>query len=84
MEHVPVKPHIITRANPKLLPDEEYETKKIYPEVYNSTSNKRIMIHWLRDEETVSALRQHLPVMKLMQAIAFSLERQGESVVTDF
>lgn len=84
VEHVPVKPHIITRANPKLLPDEEYETKKVYPEVYNSTSNKRIMTRWLRDEETVSALREHLPVMKLMQTIAFSLEKQGESIVADF
>lgn len=84
MEHVPVKPHIITRANPKLLPDEEYEVKKVYPEVYNSTSNKRIMTRWLRDEETVSALREHLPVMKLMQGIAFSLKKQSESIVVDF
>ena len=84
MEHVPVKPHIITRANPKLLPDEEYEVKKVYPEVYNSTSNKRIMTNWLRDKVTVSTLKEHIPVMKLMQAIAFSLERQGESVVADF
>ena len=39
---------------------------------------------WLRDKETVSTLKEHIPVMKLMQAIAFSLERQGESVVADF
>ncbi len=58
--------------------------KKVYPEVYNSTSNKRIMTRWLRDEETVSDLKEHVPVMQLMQAIAFSLERQGESVVADF
>ena len=84
VEHVPVKPIVITRANPKLLPDEEYETKTFYPEVYNSTSNKRIMDRWLRDEETVSDLWEHLPVMKLMQAIAFSLEKQGGSVIADF
>ena len=41
------------------------------------------MNRWLRDEETVSALKEHLPVMKLMQVIAFSLEKQGESVVAD-
>ena len=45
--------------------------------------NKSIMARWLRNEETVSALREHLPVMKLMQGIAFSLEKQGESVVVD-
>ena len=84
VEHTPVKPHIITRANPKLLPDEEYETKVVYPEVYNSTSNKRIMTNWLRDKENVSTLKDHVPVMKLMQTIAFSLEKQGESVVADF
>ena len=42
------------------------------------------MTHWLRDKETVSTLQEHVPVMELMQAIAFSLEKQGESVVVDF
>lgn len=84
VEHVPVKPIFISRANPKLLPDEEYEVKKEYPKVFNSTSNKRIMNNWLRDQETVSTLQEHLPVMKLMQTVAFSLEKQGESVVADF
>ena len=41
------------------------------------------MANWLRDQETVSALKEHVPVVKLMQALAISLEKQGESVVTD-
>lgn len=84
VEHCAAKTIVITRSNPKLLPDEEYETKALYPGIHHSTSNMRTIRHWLRDEEKVSVLKEHVPVMKLMQAIAFSLERQGESVVADF
>ena len=84
VERLPIKPHIITRANAALLPDEEYETKKVYPEVYNSDSNKKILSNWLQGEENRSTLEQHLPVIKMMGAIGMSLKKQGESVVIDF
>lgn len=84
VERLPIKPHIITRANAALLPDEEYETKKIYPEVYNSDSNKTILLKWIQGKENRSTLEQHLPVVKLMGAIGMSLKKQGESVVIDF
>lgn len=84
VERLPIKPHIITRANAALLPDEEYETKKIYPEVYNSDSNKTILLKWIQGKENRSTLKQHLPVVKLMGAIGMSLKKPGESVLIDF
>ena len=84
VERLPIKPHIITRANATLLPDEEYETKKVYPEVYNSDSNKKILSNWIQGEENRSTLEQHLPVIKMMGAIGMSLNKQGESVFIDF
>lgn len=83
VERLPIKPHIITRANAALLPEEEYETKIIYPEVYNSDSNKKIMNNWINGTEQRSTLEDHLPVMKLLQALEISLKKQGETVSFD-
>lgn len=83
VERLPIKPHIITRANAALLQDEEYETKIVYPEVYNSDSNKRIMENWIDGTEQRSTLEDHLPVMKLLQALEMSLKKQGETVSFD-
>lgn len=83
VERLPIKPHIITRANAALLPEEEYETKTLYPEVYNSDSNKRIMTNWINGTEEKSTLEQHLPVMKLLQALEMSLKNQGQAIFLD-
>lgn len=83
VERLPIKPHIITRANAALLPEEEYSTKKVYPEVFNSDSNKRIIANWIDGTEKRSTLEEHLPVMKLLQALELSLKKQGETVSFD-
>lgn len=75
---------ISTRTNASLLVDEEYNSTETFNGLFHSDSNRDLMRMWLRDEETKSRLHDHVPVMRLVQALAEAIQQPGYPVTFDF
>jgi hypothetical protein len=74
---------VSTRSNASLLPDEEYNTFETFSGLFHSDSNRELMTRWLLDQEERSQLQEHLPTMRLTQALAMSIQEPGFPVTID-
>lgn len=75
---------VSTRTNASLLQGEEYNTEETHNGLFHSDSNRKLMSMWLKNEEHKSQLFQHVPVMRIVQALATSIQKPGYPVTFDF
>lgn len=74
---------ISTRTNASLLPGEEYNTEETHNGLFHSDSNRKLMSMWLKSEEYKSRLSEHIPVMRMVQALASAIKKPGYPITFD-
>jgi hypothetical protein len=84
VERIDAFARVSTRTNASLLPNDEYNTCRTFSGLFHSDSNRELMTRWLLDKEERSLLADHLPTMKLTQALAISIQQPGYPVTFDF
>ncbi len=84
VERIDAFARVSTRTNASLLQGEEYNTEETHNGLFHSDSNRKLMSMWLKNEEHKSQLFQHVPVMRIVQALATSIQKPGYPVTFDF
>lgn len=74
---------ISTRTNASLLQEEEYNTEETHNGLFHSDSNRKLMSMWLKNKEYKSQLSEHVPVMKMIQAMASAIKKPGYPITFD-
>ena len=69
---------LLSRYNARIMKDATYVSKRSFIRVSHSNSNRELIRHWIRGEETRSQLRQHITCMKLVYLLSMASKYPGK------
>ena len=74
---------VSTRTNATILKDKKYVSVKTFSGYFNIDSSCQLMSNWLNCEENKSLLKDHIFVMRTIQAIAMTIQKPGNPITLD-
>ncbi|TSC52321.1 MAG: hypothetical protein LiPW41_532 [Parcubacteria group bacterium LiPW_41] len=84
VEKIDAFARVTTRTNASLLKDEKHNSEETFSGLFHSDSNRALLSAWLEGKENKSQIHKHIVPMKVIQAIAVSLENPGHPITFDY